>query len=422
MLQRSVGNAAVTAMVIGRGASPRSGAVAIGAPPTPSVERDATEPAPSAELDVQRAPAGTSFAPPVPPSAPNPKADPRFAAVAGATKSAGQQLKKHAPASQEVGRAQAAAKGPGDDKASQAKAVQVDKMAAAKPGGFDKAAFIAAVKKAIAAAAPKNLDEADKFDMGKADGVKGAVMSKVSQGKETSAKSVKDEATKAPDPSVGKDKPVTPAEARADACATCCQRCCGNARTGTGRTGQLRWWARRGRRQDEGRRGHRGTSQEVQRAATAECRRSEEGRRDAIGRRAESRPAERKPGIAGSPNRSRGRRYEGRRCDDEGQDRRFGPDRRRQDGYQVQGRGRAGEDLRPTSTGSSTRPGPRPRPFSTVSTVWSPPNSTREKRRRAASSRPNTRPTWSGIRTSGTPGPRAGSAGARTCSPGFRRS
>ena len=211
MLQRSVGNAAVTAMVIGRGASPRSGAVAIGAPPTPSVERDATEPAPSAELDVQRAPAGTSFAPPVPPSAPNPKADPRFAAVAGATKSAGQQLKKHAPASQEVGRAQAAAKGPGDDKASQAKAVQVDKMAAAKPGGFDKAAFIAAVKKAIAAAAPKNLDEADKFaTSGKADGVKGEVMSKVSQGKETSAKSVKDEATKAPDPSVGKDKPVTP--------------------------------------------------------------------------------------------------------------------------------------------------------------------------------------------------------------------
>lgn len=36
-------------------------------------------------------------------------------------------------------------------------------MAAAKPGGFDKAAFIAAVRTAIDAAAPKNLDGADKF-------------------------------------------------------------------------------------------------------------------------------------------------------------------------------------------------------------------------------------------------------------------
>lgn len=36
-------------------------------------------------------------------------------------------------------------------------------MAAAKPGGFDKAAFIAAVRTAIEAAAPKNLDDADKF-------------------------------------------------------------------------------------------------------------------------------------------------------------------------------------------------------------------------------------------------------------------
>lgn len=212
MLQRSAGNAAVAGIVNGRGASANSTAVTLGGPSAPAQESEALVSGPPPDLDVQRAPVGgSSFAPPVPPSAPNPKSDPKFTAVSGAAKSAGQQLKKHAPVSQEVGKAQAAAKGPGDDKASQAKAAQVDKMAAAKPGGFDKAAFVAAVKKAIAAAAPKNLDEADKFaTSGKADGVKGEVMSKVTDGKETSAKSVKDESTKAPDPSMGKEKPVTP--------------------------------------------------------------------------------------------------------------------------------------------------------------------------------------------------------------------
>ncbi len=36
-------------------------------------------------------------------------------------------------------------------------------MNAAKPGEFDKAAFIKAVNDAIAKQAPKNLEEADKF-------------------------------------------------------------------------------------------------------------------------------------------------------------------------------------------------------------------------------------------------------------------
>ncbi|MEU8541343.1 hypothetical protein AB0C52_15360 [Streptomyces sp. NPDC048717] len=84
-------------------------------------------------------------------------------------------------------------------------------MNAAKPGEFDKAAFIAAVDKAIEAQAPKNLDEADKFaDSGKADKVKGEVDGKVSDGENASAKDI-DTATKAaPDTSAAKDKPVTP--------------------------------------------------------------------------------------------------------------------------------------------------------------------------------------------------------------------
>ena len=48
-------------------------------------------------------------------------------------------------------------------------------MAEKQPGAFDRAAFIAAVKEAIDAAAPKNLEEADEFKEGGAGEVKGQV-------------------------------------------------------------------------------------------------------------------------------------------------------------------------------------------------------------------------------------------------------
>ena len=97
MLQRSAGNAAVAGIVGGRGASASSGAVALGGGSSQAVESEAELVTPTADLDVQRAATpGSSFAPPVPPSAPNPKADPKFTAVSGTAKSAGQQLKKHA--------------------------------------------------------------------------------------------------------------------------------------------------------------------------------------------------------------------------------------------------------------------------------------------------------------------------------------
>lgn len=211
LLQRSAGNAAVAGLVRGRSAAPTGSS------------SDGTAPAPeSAVAPVQRLVPGTavgsaagsaagSTAPPVPPVAPDPSADPRFTAVTGQVKAAGSQLKKHPPPAAEVGKAQAAAKAPPDDKAGQAKAARADAIAVAKPGGFDKAAFIAAVRKAIADAAPKNLDEADKFaTSGKADGVKNQVMSQVTAGKDASTRSVKDETGKTPDASAARDKPVTP--------------------------------------------------------------------------------------------------------------------------------------------------------------------------------------------------------------------
>ncbi len=166
---------------------------------------------------VQRlAEAGTACPPaPAAPAPADPHADPRFAGTTGAIGAAATDLKRHPSGSAETAKARDAAMPPSDDKAGQAKAAQVDTMATAKPKGFDKAGFIAAVNQAIAKAAPKNLDEADTFaGSGKADGVKSEVLGKVTQGKDASAKDVADKTAQPPDPAAATDKPVTPLPAR----------------------------------------------------------------------------------------------------------------------------------------------------------------------------------------------------------------
>ena len=120
-------------------------------------------------------------------------------------------LSAHPSAKAEAGAAQAAAKPPADDKLAQGKAANAEKMNAAKPGTFDKAAFIRAVNEAISAQAPKNLDEADKFaESGRADAVKGQVQGQMAAGKKQSAGAI-DTATKTPpDTGAAVEKPVTP--------------------------------------------------------------------------------------------------------------------------------------------------------------------------------------------------------------------
>ncbi|WP_326695315.1 phage tail protein [Streptomyces sp. NBC_01766] len=122
-----------------------------------------------------------------------------------------QRVAQHPPATGESKSAQDAAVAPPDDKEAQGKAANAEKMNAAKPGEFNKQAFIDAVNKAIDAQAPKNLDEADKFSKsGKADKIKSEVDGKVTDGKTSSAKDI-DTATKAPpDTAAAKEKPVTP--------------------------------------------------------------------------------------------------------------------------------------------------------------------------------------------------------------------
>ncbi|MFI6731100.1 hypothetical protein [Streptomyces atratus] len=145
------------------------------------------------------------------PVKPAPAQAPGFRAVKADVAAKKRRIAVHAPATAESKSAQDAAVAPPDDKEAQGKAANAEKMNAAKPGEFNKQAFIDAVNKAIDAQAPKNLDDADKFSKsGKADKIKGEVDGKVKDGKESSAKDI-DTATKAPpDTSAAKDKPVTP--------------------------------------------------------------------------------------------------------------------------------------------------------------------------------------------------------------------
>ncbi|MFF5565166.1 hypothetical protein ACFY7Z_30385 [Streptomyces sp. NPDC012623] len=142
---------------------------------------------------------------------PPPSQAPGFRKVQQDVAAKKQTLKQHKPAAAESRAAQNAAVAPPDDKEAQGKTANAEKMNDAKPGEFNKAEFVGAVNEAIAAQAPKNLDEADKFaGSGKADNVKNAVDGKVKDGKESSADAIETATTAAPDTSKATDKEVTP--------------------------------------------------------------------------------------------------------------------------------------------------------------------------------------------------------------------
>ncbi|MFK4188766.1 hypothetical protein ACI2L4_32980 [Streptomyces sparsogenes] len=145
------------------------------------------------------------------PVKPPPSQAPGFRRVQSDVAAKKQKLSQHNPAADESKSAQDAAVAPPDDKEAQGKAANAEKMNDAKPGEFNKAAFIEAVNQAIADQAPKNLDEADKFsDSGKAEKIKGEVDGKVTDGKNASSKDIETTTTAAPDTSQAKEKEVTP--------------------------------------------------------------------------------------------------------------------------------------------------------------------------------------------------------------------
>jgi hypothetical protein len=168
-LQASAGNAAVSALLSA----------------APVVQRDvACPPAPPAPAGVR------------------PQADPRFRAVTAKVHADARRTKAHRPAAAEVGAAQQAALAPPDHKEAQAKAAKTAEMNSAQPGAFDKAAFMAAVNAAVAAQAPRNLDEADNFaTSGKPDQIRTQALDKVNAGKQSSARDITQATTSPSHPS-----------------------------------------------------------------------------------------------------------------------------------------------------------------------------------------------------------------------------
>jgi hypothetical protein len=201
LLQRQAGNRATARLLAQRQKAPAPAPGNHRATPTDHSATAGPVPAAVDGLAVQRLVAGRG----------GPGQDPKFAALKQDVKSKQQTVGKHPPPQAEATAAQGAAKPPQDDKEAQGKAANAEKMNAAKPGDFNKEAFIKAVYDAIAKQAPKNLDEADKFgDSGKADAVKGEVQGKVGAGKETSAKAIETTTKAPPDTAAAKEKPVTP--------------------------------------------------------------------------------------------------------------------------------------------------------------------------------------------------------------------
>lgn len=199
-LQRVAGNRAVARLVAQRRAATNAGLRPVAASPDASTQVPAAPP-------VQRltGPAAATTRPA------GPSTDPKFAALTTHVRRKQRLLTAHPPAKREADAAQGAAVPPQDDREAQGKAANAEKMNAAKPGEFDKAAFVKAVNDAIAAQAPKNLDEADKFgESGKADAVKGQVAGKVIDGKKVSAGPIESTTKAAPDTAAARDKPVTP--------------------------------------------------------------------------------------------------------------------------------------------------------------------------------------------------------------------
>jgi hypothetical protein len=140
-----------------------------------------------------------------------PEADPKFAALKAEVRGKQKTMSAHPPATAEAAASQKAAVPPQDDKLAQGKAANAERMNAAKPGEFDKAAFVRAVDEAIASQAPKNLDEADRFgSSGKAGAVRDKVAGQVATGKEKSAGAISSATAASPNTAVAKDKPVTP--------------------------------------------------------------------------------------------------------------------------------------------------------------------------------------------------------------------
>lgn len=140
-----------------------------------------------------------------------PQQDPDFVGVKQKAQATAKKEQAHDPAKSKANEAQGAAVPPSNEVSSQAGGNQVGKMNQQEAGTFDKAGFVAAVRKAVEAITPKSEDEADEFkSSGKAGQVKQQVSGLVGQNKETAEKNIETTSKEAPNTGEVKPKQVTP--------------------------------------------------------------------------------------------------------------------------------------------------------------------------------------------------------------------
>jgi hypothetical protein len=141
----------------------------------------------------------------------DPQADPRFKSVKEKIGQKSAQLKKHPPAKQKSNEAAKAAKGPPNEKASGAKANQVDKLKETKAETPPADSFLTVLRAEIEKVMPSNLEDSTNFmEGGKESEMKGSVGGNVKDQKETASGDL-NKASKAP-PNEG-GVPAKPVEA-----------------------------------------------------------------------------------------------------------------------------------------------------------------------------------------------------------------
>lgn len=175
----------------------------------PSAE---TEAAGSPEADAEPAAAAEgaqAAAAAVPAVVRNPEDEPGFQAMKQRARRTAAITKTHQPAAEGAATAQGAALAPDNDLESQAAAEQVEVMGEQEPGVFDAQAFITAVKRAIEAATPATLEDADEFKESGAVGQATAqIDGLVKGGKENSEQDIRSATEAAPDISAAVPKGV----------------------------------------------------------------------------------------------------------------------------------------------------------------------------------------------------------------------
>ncbi|HWI07405.1 MAG TPA: DNA/RNA non-specific endonuclease [Solirubrobacteraceae bacterium] len=138
-----------------------------------------------------------------------PEDEPGFQAMMQRTQRVAATTKAHQPAAEGAATALGAALAPDNDLSSQAAAAQVEVMGEQEPGVFDARAFVAAVKRAVEAATPATLEDADEFKQSGAVGTATAQIGALVQaGKESSEHDIQAATEAAPDLSKAEPKPV----------------------------------------------------------------------------------------------------------------------------------------------------------------------------------------------------------------------